>query len=287
MSETFCGKSCGACTWKAQLDCPGCKIGPGNSFSGDCELAQCCQNKRHESCGTCTSRASCTILSGREHIPSFRLRQRNALVSQAAQLAETAPFLQKWIGLLFWLVLPQLAANLMTNETVAARFPFLTLPGQILSFLCLLAYSLILLKLSSRSSFYRTAGICSLFSAAAGVVTALLSSAEFLGNAPAILLLLVSAIISLTGEYNEYNGHREILEGVDAVLQKKWADLWKWFLISSVALLGSLMVILILPLLGIFTLLAGCVILVVVCLLKLVYLYQTARAFGRISQTDL
>ena len=50
MAETYCGKSCEECTKKEQLDCSGCKTGPGRQFGGDCELAKCVRDKGHETC---------------------------------------------------------------------------------------------------------------------------------------------------------------------------------------------------------------------------------------------
>ena len=48
MAETYCGKSCAECTKKEQLNCSGCKAGPGRQFGGDCELAKCVRDKGHE-----------------------------------------------------------------------------------------------------------------------------------------------------------------------------------------------------------------------------------------------
>ena len=52
MAETYCGKSCAECTKKEELNCMGCKTGPGRPFGGDCELAKCVRDKGHETCET-------------------------------------------------------------------------------------------------------------------------------------------------------------------------------------------------------------------------------------------
>lgn len=285
MSETFCGRSCSTCSWRSQLNCPGCKSGPGNASSGDCDLAQCCQSKRHESCDTCTTRASCTLRMTGEYMPKIRLNRQAAAASQAAHLAETAPFLRKWLRFLFWLVLPGALASIMTNNVVAGRFPSLALPGQILSFCCTLAYGLILLRLSSFSPCYRTAGICNLVSTVLGVISSGLSALEISTGIVPFLLLLPTAICLLVGTYNEYHAHGEILEGVDAALQESWTKLWRWSMISLGILFGSLLFISISPVFGILILLADCVFLVVISVLKLIYLYQTSSAFALIESS--
>ena len=45
MAETYCGKVCRECEQKEALSCPGCKLGPGKLYGGDCELAKCCREK--------------------------------------------------------------------------------------------------------------------------------------------------------------------------------------------------------------------------------------------------
>jgi hypothetical protein len=48
MAETYCGKTCTSCIQKEALNCPGCKVGPGRQYSGECALAKCCRNKKHQ-----------------------------------------------------------------------------------------------------------------------------------------------------------------------------------------------------------------------------------------------
>ena len=75
MAETYCGKSCGACTWKAQFQCAGCKSGPGRNIGGDCDVAVCARKKGHETCETCGYQGNCGTLRSRDKI-SFSRAQR-------------------------------------------------------------------------------------------------------------------------------------------------------------------------------------------------------------------
>ena len=58
MAETYCGKSCVECPRKEELSCPGCKMGPGKQFNGQCELAKCARDKGHETCESCIFRGN-------------------------------------------------------------------------------------------------------------------------------------------------------------------------------------------------------------------------------------
>lgn len=47
MGDTYCGKLCEDCQFKDNLQCPGCKTGPGKTWMTECELAKCCMDKGH------------------------------------------------------------------------------------------------------------------------------------------------------------------------------------------------------------------------------------------------
>lgn len=57
MGDTYCGKLCEDCQFKDNLQCPGCKTGPGKTWMTECELAKCCMlfyirwRKRSSFCG--------------------------------------------------------------------------------------------------------------------------------------------------------------------------------------------------------------------------------------------
>lgn len=278
MAETYCGRNCEMCSRREELDCPGCKAGPGKSWAGDCKLASCCREKGHESCDTCSFHMSCGTLRGRDRIPELRMKKRADEAERKARLARRAPFFGKWLWVLFWLFVPSALAGLMTNDNVVQWLPGLFWPGEILNFVCLMAYGLILLKLSSEEECYRAAGICTLVAAAVGFLTDCISHASG-GAAWTLLLTLPAAIVVLVGEYREYTGHAAVLVGVDAVLSEKWERLWKWYIWSFGGLLGGTFAALLIPLLGLLVMLAAAIGVLVVSILKLVYLYQTAKIF--------
>lgn len=194
--------------------------------------------------------------------------------------AEKAPFLGKWLWILFWLVIPQSLASLLTSDLFAGQ-PVLSSLGQIMQLIYLLGCGLVLLKLSSQIARYRTAGIYFLVG---GMINAAFSiiPVPAAGSALAVwgsLIIVAGGIFLMVGEYHEYMGHSELLEGVDWELSDKWRKLWKWYIGCFIALLGSIVVITFSPFLGLLVTLAATIGVLVIMIVKLVYLYRTAMIF--------
>ena len=278
MSETYCGKSCTECAQKESLNCQGCKAGPGRQFGGDCELAKCIRSKGHESCDTCGFKGNCGTLRSRDSMPDYRLRKIEAEEQRKAAIAKRAPVLGKWLWIVFWLIIPSTIASFMTHETIVEYLPGLYLPGQILRAVCSLTYGLILVKLASEEDRYKTAGICALV---CGVVSAVVAFISGTGETATwtLIFTLPAAVVSFVGEYNEYMAHSIVLTGVDNELSEKWEKLWKWYIGMFGAMIGSILVMLIIPILGALVMIGAAIGTIVVSILKLVYLYRTAKIF--------
>lgn len=278
MTETYCGKSCAECTQKEQLNCSGCKTGPGRQFGGDCELAKCIRDKGHKTCDTCSYKGNCGTLRSRDNMPDYRRRKIEAEEKRKAAIAKRAPVLGKWLWIIFWLIIPSTIGSLMANESTAKILPGLFMPGQIINAICSLTYGAILLKLGSEEDRYRTAGICALIAGASSALAAIVNGG-FEGATWILIFTIPAAIIALVGEYNEYMAHSAVLSGVDNELSEKWEVLWKWYIGLFLGIFGSILVMLIIPVLGAIAVI-GCTIgTVVVGILKLVYLYRTAKIF--------
>lgn len=277
MAQTYCGKSCLDCTRKEALTCPGCKAGPGNDRDGTCKLAACCREKGHAVCGACGFHSTCGKWLRRDGVPESRMARLEAEAKRRAKMAASAAVLGKWLWLLFWLFIPGELAALMINDRVAGALPALRIPGQILNIVCMAAYALILLKLSSEDDNYRTAGICGLVGAALAAVAGLF------GDAPWTLALRIPAFIAaLLGEHSEYAGHGQVLWGFDEELSQKWSRLWRWYIRSMVIMLVSAFATLILwrlAILGLLVMIAALIFMMVVAVLKLVYLCRMAKIF--------
>lgn len=274
--EGFCGKNCDPCAWRAELQCPGCQSGPGRAMSGDCEIAACCRSKGHMQCGTCVL-SGCGLRAGKDQMPA-RWRQRMAVEGERRRWMDSnAPILGKWLWLLFWLFIPSEIASLMINDNVLAAVPALRTPGEILSILCGVAYGLILLKLTEQAKGYRLAGICSLVSAAFSLVMLATGLGE--GTALWWLLSLPVVVVELFGVYQEFNAHADVLAGMDDALSGKWRKLWKWHIGLLLGMTASLVLTAMMGMLGLLIMLVAVIGIIVVAILKLVYLYRTAKLF--------
>lgn len=101
MGDTYCGKLCEDCQFKDNLQCPGCKTGPGKTWMTECELAKCCMDKGHQNCTTCSYSTSCGKLRGRDNEPERRLERRSYEQEKQKKIADKADFLGKWLWILF------------------------------------------------------------------------------------------------------------------------------------------------------------------------------------------
>ena len=190
--------------------------------------------------------------------------------------------LAKWINVLFWLVIVVNIASLFTSENVTNAVPPLALAGQIISIAAEAIYGIILLKIASESLRYRNAAICCFISAAFSIILIpVTDGTEFL---LAIPVVIVTIVVDMLGEYYEFMGHTDVLCDVDTVLSDKWFNLWKWYLGTFLCIIGGTVLAVMIPLIGLLVVLAATVGTLVVNVLKIVYLYKTAKAFRTFPQ---
>lgn len=282
---SYCGKDCEACTEREKMGCGGCKAWSAGAWPGACGIAQCCRGKGHDSCGTCTLASSCAKLRGKGQEPWYSLRQLESDANAKRQLQERGKFLGKWLWLLFWLFVPGIVAGLMTEDMVAQNFPALYRAGNVLNFLCVLAYSLLLWKLARENDRYKAAGVCELIAAVLGLAVFCLEPVDSSGVAM-LLVGLLGLVLDLVGQYQEFTAHSEVLQPVDAVLSEKWRKLWKWTIGMTVGLYLSMILALTLSVVGILILLVVAIGAFVVGILKLYYLYHTAQTFRMLGEVD-
>ena len=267
MSETYCGKSCQTCGYRAETSCRGCL----EEASRECKLALCCRQKGHKTCDSCTYNTQCGMYRGRDTAPQYRLAQKKAELEYQQELRERGSFLAKWIWVLFWLFIP---ANIAS--VIVQWMPSIQVVGYLLDFACGVVYSVVLLRIASRAEGYRWAGILIL-------ITALLDGgAIFISNeALALTVSLCSAILSFFSCYNEFNAHADVLAGLDNELSDQWRKLWKWMLIATIAMIVG--VIFTVIVIGALVFLAAIIALLVIGILKLVYLFRTAQTFQDVA----
>ena len=278
MAETYCGKDCAQCAEKEVLNCPGCKVGPGNLVGTECELARCCISKGQTACTECAYGEECDTLQQRDRFLQYRLQTVEAEKSKRDAVAKRAPLLGKWLWIAFWLIIPSTIGSLLSNETIFGAESVVFAPGQVLSSACALAYGLILLRLTSVNTKYRTAAICVLV----GTLISTLTNFLFSGSEVPMWTAAISAIttvISYLGEYNEFMAHNAVLTDLDDALATKWKTLWTWYIGSFGAFICGTLLMMIIPDVGVMLTTAGSIGMVGTRILKLVYLYRTAKSF--------
>jgi len=193
------------------------------------------------------------------NISEFRVRTVSEL--------EDDLLLRRWLGILFWLIIPSVIGTLMSQAGSS-----LALVGSVITGMVSLAYGLILLRLSKVESIYLKAGVLYFVSMGLSFLIVLESSFTLLITIPAV-------IISLFAMYYEFCGHSCVLAGVNNALSKKWDQLWKWTIRVFIGVIVGFLLVFISPVSAGIALIITTIGLIVVNIVRLVYLYQTARSF--------
>ena len=201
---------------------------------------------------------------------------------------ETTASLVWRLDALLWLVVPGTIAGFLSDEALAAHWPDLASLGEILGILCSVVYGLLLLSLARVNGGYRAAGVCTLFVAVAGIIIQSLGGGDprNVERGIALILTLLAGVAALVGEYTECTSHAEALEPVDLELSEKWRRLWKWYIGTYLGSVGSIVVVMIFGPLGLLVMLASIIGMMVVAILKLVYLWRTARTFREYEEME-
>ena len=188
---------------------------------------------------------------------------------------QDAAFLAKWYGYLFWLLIPTMIGNAMSNETISEAIPAIGKVGQLVTVVTNLIMALILLKLKDHSDKLAFAGWGMLGLAIFGVLDGLLLSDLGISVISGLAVIVVALVV----EYHELCGHSDLLSSYDLTLSDKWKNLWKWEIRTYGALLITVLAAVLIPILGVLMVLAAAVALLVVSILKWVYMYQTKNFF--------
>lgn len=186
---------------------------------------------------------------------------------------ERGKLLKNWLGVLFCLVIISTISNIVLNDAVLEEFPTIELPAVILGLVFNVCYSLILLKLSAASYSYRIAAISGLLYAGLSLLASVLGSSGW-----TVALTFAAIIPSFIMEFQEYMGHAESVEEFDSDMAEKWRKLWYWYLCCLCAtVVGSLLTLIGVALAALVVVVAA-IGTVVVAVLKVIYLYSTAKA---------
>lgn len=278
MAESYCGKNCAQCAEKDMLDCPGCRVGPGRFVGTECEAARCCISKGQSRCAECEFCNDCYTLERKDSFLQHRLATVEKDKSRTEMLTKGAPILGRWLCVALWLIIPSMLGSILSNDAIFDRESIFFAFGQMLSLICAPVYSLVLLRLGSVEKRYRSAAFCVL----AGALISAATNYMFSGKEVPLWAMTISiptTVLSFVGEYFEFMAHSAVLTNVNDRLSAKWETLWKWYIGSSAAYYGGVLLAFVIPALGIMLINAGDIGTVLTRVLKLVYLYQTVKCF--------
>lgn len=189
--------------------------------------------------------------------------------------------LAKYLWPLFLLRIPNIIADLMTGQ-LSNHFPALSIPGSILQLLCFAVYTFLLLQLAPTSQHFKQAGMSRAALLALDLISLVVIYIDLAAAVLAALLSLVMVVLNLYSVYHEFMGYAEVLTGVDDEQAQKWKSLWT---LNLVAIVGTFVCIFLalIPILGLFFVLALVVFALVVDILELVYLYRAAQLFRKLA----
>ena len=97
------------------------------------------------------------------------------------------------------------------------------------------------------------------------------------------MITVTTHFVTFIGQYNEMSAHDTTLIEKHYELSEKWANLKKWYMITFLVYVGSLMLMLLIPTLGAALALISSMGMIVVSVFKLIYLYRTYKVFKEIT----
>ncbi len=262
MSESYCGNDCSACQYKSELNCPGCKEGPGRFPGGECSISRCCRKSNLEKCNQCKETVGCAIREGKNKEAQLRIERKKRLADKARKAGPLLAFV-------FWLIIPSTIASVMSNfqnSTVVTA-------GYIISAICSFIGAIVMIELKDVCSEYGTAGVCSL------IVAALNALQTFVGTIPFSNLAII--VLGLVSMYNECTAHSALIVDFDCSLSENWDFFWKMYRGLFIAIAACIILAFIVPVLSIIGLLVIILATIALAIYKLVLLYQTASALNK------
>jgi len=140
----------------------------------------------------------------------------------------------------------------------------------VISFILSIGYGVVLIIISKTNRKFLISGLL-IF--AANVINLIATLVLEASTGMTIFATIIVLIISLVAEYHEFMGHSDVLMSYENDLCDKWIKIWNWYIISLIislvcALLGMAIIVMI-----------ASVVNLVVGVLKIIYLYQTAEVY--------
>ena len=193
---------------------------------------------------------------------------------------EKFAFYAKWFWNLFLLVILTNLLGVVFNEGVISQSIVLSILGSVISLLGQFGYAVLLTVMARYASDYAKAGKFYLYSAMVVFVCELAGLSASLATL-ATVVSLAGSVLSLYGQYHEMMTHKTILLEVNESLAQRWAGLWTWTMRCLIVMMISIPVMILAVAVGGMLSLVGSMGMLVISVVKIVTLYQSAMAFKK------
>ncbi len=278
MNSTYCGKNCETCEYREKLQCKGCKKGPGRELYGDCDVASCCREHSYNKCAECVSRSGCEKYNSAARKAYFRSVQIGSEEEQNEDKVERSESLGTKVRIIFVLSILQ---TIFSIFEIVEKVPVLYYIGAYGSIVVGIIYAVILLLMAQESDRFKTAGVCYMIVALGSIAVGFL-----LKGLIGALLALVIFVLSCVALYQEIHGYSDTLSGISDTLAMKWCEIWKNLLICYIVIYACrIILVALLPVLAIIGMLLGCIGLIIVEIMRLICLNDTARTFDTYAES--
>ena len=282
MSLNYCGRSCDGCELQTELNCKGCKNGPGG-YDNICELASCCTNKVQTSCEECIAKDGCEKIDSHKSVPDYIRNSLSSNIEKIKRIKERAKYADKF-RILYIIAIVNIIVSILTETSISEYVPIIGMVGNIASIACSIISMIVLFDLGKVVEEYKISAYCNIAVIGIAIITIIISVISMFGNSSVgsvfgIILMLIALGVQLFGTYKKYQGHHEILSGIDDELAEKWEVLWNMLLIGGGGCIAGLICLFIATLLGVIVMLAACVVLIIYIVNEIKYLKKMYELF--------
>lgn len=274
---SVCGRDCGHCCGWKDFGCKGCGASKGEPVWGTCRVAACCEARGVDRCGDCVLESSCVLRA------ECMGRMDQTVGERRERLKTEAPILGKWFGVLFWMLILWQGIGFLTGESFLGRVRAVFLAGAVLRLAAAAGMVFALWRLSAVNRRYQVAAWLYAFTIL-GNLPAQLAAGE--AGTGATLLSVVAGIAGIFYCYMLCTASAEVLEGVNRQLGRPWRLLWKWNAGLLLGTVGTMLIVLAIPSLGLIVMLAAMVGVWIIMVAELVLLHRAGKAFRELSAPE-
>ena len=193
-------------------------------------------------------------------------------------ITESARLLTRWLTVLFYLTIAQLILGYLTKDTVLQIVPWLRYPVYVLLAICGIAITVCLWMCAPACDRYQKAAIFT------GIGVFMNAAVHFSNNTYVDAMVGYPAIVVTTfALYLTYTAHAAILDDRDSRLAARFRELWRYTLVTVVAMFLSPFLARASGILALLILLAATIGNIIVTIAAIVSLRQMLRILERDS----